>query len=65
MGGGAMAEDRIVSKTARLQQIVHLLYRNPHGLTTQELATFCGVTARTIQRDLKDLEASGVPVWGD
>jgi predicted DNA-binding transcriptional regulator YafY len=60
-----MAEDRTVSKAARLQKIVHLLYRNPHGLTTQELAIFCGVTVRTIQRDLKDLETAGIPVWGD
>jgi predicted DNA-binding transcriptional regulator YafY len=60
-----MTEDTTMSKAARLQKIVHLLYRNPHGLTTQELATFCGVTARTIQRDLRDLEAAGIPVWGD
>lgn len=60
-----MAEDRIMSKAARLQKIVHLLYRNPHGLTTQELATFCGVTARTIQRDLKELQEAGIPVWHD
>jgi len=60
-----MAEDRTMSKAARLQKIVHLLYRNPRGLTTQELATFCGVTTRTIQRDLKDLQAAGIPVWGD
>jgi hypothetical protein len=30
-----MAQNTIMSKAARLQKIVHLLYRNPHGLTTR------------------------------
>jgi predicted DNA-binding transcriptional regulator YafY len=59
-----MVKDTIATKSARLQQIVHLLYRNPQGLTTQELARHCDVSDRTIQRDLKDLEAVGLPVWG-
>jgi len=54
-----------MSKAARLQKMVHLLYRNPRGLTTQELARLCQVTVRTVQRDLKDLEAAGIPIWGD
>lgn len=54
-----------MSKAARLQKMVHLLYRNPRGLTTQELSRHCGVSVRTIQRDLKDLEAAGTPVWED
>ena len=54
-----------MSKAARLQKVVHLLYRNPHGLTTRELARHCRVTDRTIQRDVKDLEATGIPVWRD
>lgn len=58
-------KDTVISKGARLQQITHLLYRHPRGLTTQEMALHCGVTARTIQRDLKDLEAAGIPIWGD
>jgi predicted DNA-binding transcriptional regulator YafY len=58
-------EDMTMSKAARLQKMVHLLYRNPRGLTTEELARHCGVTSRTIQRDLKDLQAEGIPVWGD
>ena len=58
-----MAKDITMSKAARLQKIVHLLYRNPRGLTTKEIAKHCGVTPRTIQRDLKDLEAAGIPVW--
>jgi predicted DNA-binding transcriptional regulator YafY len=56
-------EDQALSKAARLQKIVHLLYRNPNGLTTAELSRHCGVTVRTIQRDLKELERAGVPVW--
>lgn len=54
-----------MNKAVRLQQIVHLLYRNPRGLTTPELAKFCNVSDRTIQRDIKDLEDSGLPLWGD
>jgi len=56
-------EDQTLNKAARLQKIVHLLYRNPHGLSTAELSRHCGVTMRTVQRDLKDLEAAGIPVW--
>ena len=54
-----------MSKATRLQKIVHLLYRNPRGLTTHELAKHCGVTERTIQRDLKDLNEAGIPIWDD
>lgn len=54
-----------MSKSARLQKIVHLLYRNPRGLSTEELARHCTVSDRTIQRDLRDLEEAGLPVWGD
>jgi predicted DNA-binding transcriptional regulator YafY len=56
-------EEAVASKSARLQQVVHLLYRNPAGLTTQALARHCGVTMRTVQRDLKDLEEVGIPLW--
>jgi len=56
-------EEPMATKAARLQQVVHLLYRNPAGLTTQTLARHCGVTMRTAQRDLKDLEEAGVPLW--
>ncbi|MBN1921511.1 MAG: transcriptional regulator [Anaerolineae bacterium] len=58
-------EDTAISKAARLGKITHLLYRNPRGLTTQEMARHCGVTTRTVQRDLKDLEAAGIPIWGE
>jgi len=56
-------EDAVATKAARLQKMVHLLYRNPAGLTTLELARHSAVTVRTIQRDLHDLEAAGVPLW--
>ena len=52
-------------KAARLQKITHLLYRNPHGLNTSELAKHCRITTRTIQRDLRDLEEAGMPIWED
>jgi predicted DNA-binding transcriptional regulator YafY len=58
-------KDGIMSKSARLQKIVHLLYRNPYGVTTQELAKHCEVSERTIQRDLRDLEAAAIPVWSE
>ena len=57
--------DQEMSKAARLQKIVHLLYRNPRGLTTHELSKHCQVTVRTVQRDLHDLEAAGIPLWVD
>ena len=56
-------EEPHASKAARLQKIVHLLYRNPAGLPTLKLARHCGVTIRTVQRDLNDLEEAGIPVW--
>ncbi len=52
-----MVEDRALAKAVRLTRIQHLLYRNPKGLTTRELARLCGVCVRTIQRDLRDLES--------
>lgn len=57
--------DTLRSKAARLQTIVHLLYRSPLGLSTREIARHCGVSARTIQRDLLDLEGTGIPVWSE
>ncbi len=58
-------KETIAKKAARLQKVTHLLYRNPRGLTSQELARHCGVNVRTIQRDLKDLEQADVPIWDD
>jgi len=56
-------ESPILNKSQRLTRISHLLYHNPHGLTTRELAKLCRVDQRTIQRDLHDLEEMGIPLW--
>jgi predicted DNA-binding transcriptional regulator YafY len=53
----------MLPKSRRLNLILHLLYRNSHGLTAKDLARQCGVSKRTAQRDLHDLEEMGVPVW--
>jgi predicted DNA-binding transcriptional regulator YafY len=60
-----VSDPTAMSKAVRLQKIVHLLYRNPQGLTTRELARHCDITIRTIQRDLADLELGGIPLWSD
>ncbi len=60
-----MSGERSIGRAARLTKITHLLYRNPRGLTSRELARLCQVTPRTIQRDLQVLEEAGIPVWED
>ncbi|NDJ33965.1 MAG: WYL domain-containing protein [Chloroflexi bacterium] len=54
---------RSISRAARLRQIEHLLFRNPHGLRVTEIAEHCGVNRRTIYRDLEVLDDTGVPIW--
>lgn len=44
-------------KATRLIELQRLLRRHPQGLTVQELADILGYSARTVQRDLLDLEA--------
>jgi predicted DNA-binding transcriptional regulator YafY len=52
-----------LSRAIRLTKIQHYLYRNPSGATSQELASLCEVTLRTIQRDLASLETDlGIPL---
>jgi len=51
-----MAETLVSKKAQRLNLIYNMLMATPKGLTTQELAHRCGVTQRTIQRDLLDLQ---------
>ena len=58
-----MAHDLVLNKQQRLYRISHLLFRNPRGLTTRDLARLCGVDQRTIQRDILELGESGTPVW--
>jgi len=60
-----MSEEVTLSKAQRFSRISYLLYRHPRGLTAAELAQLCGVTARTIQRDLRALDDMGVPIWED
>jgi len=60
-----MKREIIFSKAQRLSRMSHLLYRQPRGLTTAELARLCNVTKRTIQRDLRDIEEIGIPLWQD
>lgn len=55
--------ESIRDKQARLFRLTHLLYRHPQGLRVREMADICGVSVRTIQRDLKALEEAGVPLW--
>lgn len=51
-----MEPRRTVGRSLRLAQIQQALYKSPDGLTSKELAKLCGVCARTIQRDLLDLQ---------
>jgi predicted DNA-binding transcriptional regulator YafY len=60
-----MSDLLALSKAQRLAKLSHWLYRHPHGLTAAEIARLLGVSTRTAQRDLHDLEALGVPLWDD
>jgi predicted DNA-binding transcriptional regulator YafY len=52
-----LAAGASISRSIRLTRIQHLLYANPRGLTSTELARLCGVCIRTIQRDLVSMES--------
>lgn len=52
----------IRNKAQRLSWLATLLYTHSQGRTTKELARDCGVTQRTIQRDLQDLQAEPMRV---
>ncbi|MHB0858469.1 MAG: helix-turn-helix transcriptional regulator [Anaerolineae bacterium] len=58
-----MPNDIALTRAQRLSHIAYLLYRHPQGLSATQLADLCGVSARTIQRDLRDLEELGIPWW--
>lgn len=56
---------KTTDRTVRLFKIEHLLYQNKNGLLVEELAHLCGVSTRTIYRDLAALESYvGLPIWG-
>jgi predicted DNA-binding transcriptional regulator YafY len=58
-----LGSDKAVSRAIRLTQIQHLLNKKAGGLTTKELATFCGTGVRTIQRDIKIIQNNlGIPL---
>ncbi len=58
-----MKNSTSIPRSIRLARLQHLLHKNPKGLTSDELAGFCGVCVRTIQRDLLDLQSKlGVPI---
>lgn len=52
-----MGHSQSTSRAIRLAQIQHFLHKNSNGLTTREIANLCGVTVRTIQRDLLILQS--------
>ena len=61
-----MNPDTALSKARRLQRICYFLYHHSEGLTAAEMARLCGVSQRTIQRDLRELNEGGeVPIWDD
>ena len=51
-----MGDGRATGRAIRFVQIQHFLHQYPRGLTTTELAQLCGVSCRTIQRDLLMLD---------
>lgn len=55
-----MRAEEPVLRATRLNYIQNLLYGNRHGLSSAELARSCGVSVRTIQRDIACL---GVPPY--
>jgi predicted DNA-binding transcriptional regulator YafY len=60
-----MSDDLTLSKAQRLTKLTYWLYRHPRGLTAAEIARVAGVSTRTAQRDVHDLEGLGIPLWDD
>ncbi len=54
--------DKIMNKSKRLVDLIIVINRK-QNFTAKELAEEFGVSIRTIQRDLKDLEDLGVPLY--
>lgn len=58
-----MKTGRGLDRAIRLARIQHLLHKNARGLTTREMALLCGVSVRTIERDVLSLQSElGVPL---
>lgn len=61
-----MEPGQSLARSTRLAQIQHFLLKTSKGLTARELAHLCGVTIRTIQRDLLTLQSDlSVPLNQD
>lgn len=55
---------RSLSRAERLRRVEEILYNAPPaGLTMIEIARRCGVNRSTIWKDIRALEAEGVPTW--
>ena len=53
-------------RVARLLRVEHLLYQHPAGLTPKRIGELCGISTRTVYRDLQALDRDvGVPLWQD
>ncbi len=58
-----LRSNKVTSRAVRLTQIQHLLHKKSSGLTTRELASFCGTGVRTIQRDIEIIQDQlGIPL---
>jgi len=57
-----VAEEQKLQRSVRLAQIQRVLFENPRGFTTRDLAGLFNVSQRTIQRDLLSLHDMNVPV---
>lgn len=57
-----MSERESLDKAARLSNLTHLLFRNPKGLTPEQIAKALKTTGRQAYRDLDALELMGVPL---
>ncbi|REL27755.1 YafY family transcriptional regulator [Thalassotalea euphylliae] len=52
-------------KAERLNEIVHYLRRMHHAVTAETLAEHFEVSARTLYRDIQDLQGAGIPILGE
>ena len=52
-------------KSERLIYILVLLHNNKHGLDATTLAEKCGVSERTIYRDITSLSLANIPIYND
>ena len=53
------------TEVIRQWTILREVERARNGVTIDELASLCGVTTRTIRRDLQALEEAGFPLYDD